>query len=109
MHRLIELSGVTPEDIGKMSEGIYAIAASTTKQYTWQEKIDNLVELAKAVGTYLKVEVEDPGTDGHRDARTKLKDAYDTFCEWRHDEPFVADEIRMLFELYSSVKKEITT
>ena len=65
-------------------------------RYTWEMKIDNMAKLAKEVGSYLEVSREDPGSDGHKDARRRVKDAYDEFCEWRHDEPYVVDEIRAL-------------
>ncbi len=66
------------------------------KHYTWDEKIDSLVKLAKATGTYLDVVIEEPGSDGHIEARRHLFDAYDEFCEWRHGEPYVVDEIKAL-------------
>ena len=69
---------------------------SKRKRYTWEEKIDNLVTIAKVMGTYLEVEIEDPGTDGHRETRRKAMEAYEEFCQWRHDEPYVVDEIRAL-------------
>lgn len=66
--------------------------------YTWEEKIENLVCMAKLIGTYLEVEREEPNSDGHRETRRHLKDAYEEFCAWRHDAPYVVDEIRTLLE-----------
>ena len=65
----------------------------TEKRYTWEEKIDSLVKLAKIAGSYIEASREDPGSDGHKELRRKLREAYDEFCEWRHDEPYVVDEI----------------
>lgn len=61
--------------------------------YTWYDKVNNLVKLAKAVGDLLEVEIEEPGSDGHKEARQKLKEAYEEFCQWRHDEPDIVDLI----------------
>ncbi len=61
--------------------------------YTWEEKIENLVRLAKAAGCFLDAEA---GTDYARDVRQKLDAAYQQFCDWRHDEPYVVDEIKAL-------------
>ena len=66
------------------------------KHYTWEEKIDSLVKLAKVVGSYIEASREDPGSDGYKELRRKLLEAYDEFCEWRHDEPYVVDEIKEL-------------
>lgn len=63
------------------------------KKFTWEEKIDNLAKLAKAVGRYLNAEA---GTDYHADALDRLEDLYKEFCEWRHEEPYVVDEIKVL-------------
>jgi hypothetical protein len=63
---------------------------------TWEEKIDSLVRLAKAAGRYTNAE---PGTDYYRDARRELFDAYEEFCQWRHEEPYVVDEIKQLLEI----------
>lgn len=60
---------------------------------TWEEKIESLVKLAKTVGRYTNAE---PGTDYHNDARRSLLDAYEVFCQWRHDEPYVVDDIKTL-------------
>ncbi len=65
------------------------------KEYTWEEKIESLVTLAKAVGRYTNTE---PGTDGYREAGRQLEEAYEDFCQWRHDEPYVVDEIKALLE-----------
>ena len=60
---------------------------------TGEEKIESLVKLAKAVGRYTNAE---PGTDYYNDARRALFTAYEEFCQWRHDEPYVVDEIKSL-------------
>ncbi len=60
---------------------------------TWEEKIDNLVKLAKAAG---EVYNTDPRTQGRADAMRSLFDVYEEFCEWRHEEPYVVDEIKEL-------------
>lgn len=64
----------------------------------WQEKINQLVTLAKAVGRYTHVE-----TDGYQEARQRLFDVYEAFCQWRHDEPYVVDEIT---ELLDTLRKQ---
>jgi len=71
------------------------------KRLTWEEKIDSLVKLAKSAGRYINSEEIDllsPSTryDYYRDAQRKFRDAYYEFCEWRHDEPYVVDEIKAL-------------
>jgi hypothetical protein len=63
--------------------------------YTWEEKIESLVRLAHAAGRYLNVESE-RGTDYFREARLALWEAYEEFCDWRHEEPYVVDEIQLL-------------
>jgi len=92
------LPTTTQEEFDRIQAGILALATSETKRYTWEEKIDNLVRMAKVVGTYLEVEIEDPGSDGHKATREKLKETYLEFCEWRHDEPYVVDEIKALMQ-----------
>lgn len=72
---------------------------SKTKPYTWEEKIESLVELAKAAGRYINSEETDlltPSTrsDYYHDARRAFREAYEEFCQWRHDEPYVVDEIK---------------
>lgn len=64
--------------------------------YTWEEKIENLLKMAKLVGTYLEVEIEVPGSDGHKEIRRKLDNEYAAFCDWRHSDPYVVDEIKQL-------------
>lgn len=66
---------------------------SEKKSLTWEDKIECLVTLAKAVGAIYEVADEPEGCDGYKEARTKLREAYQAFCEWRHDEPYVVDEI----------------
>ncbi len=68
-------------------------AERIVKRYTWEGKIESLVTLAKAVGRYTNAEA---GTDYHTDARKKLDEAYEEFCQWRHDEPYLVDEIKQL-------------
>lgn len=74
-------------------------SGETATDYTWEEKIECLVRLAKATGRYLNVEA---GTDYYNDARQKLSDTYEWFCEWRHDEPYVVDEIKALLQSTSN-------
>ena len=64
------------------------------KRYTWEEKIESLVRLAKAAGRFLNAEEVD--SDYYKDARGHLFAMYAEFCEWRHDEPYVVDEIKAL-------------
>ncbi len=64
---------------------------------TWEEKIESLVKLAKAVGRFTNT---DRGTEGYKVTREHLFRAYDEFCEWRHDEPYVVDEIKALLQQY---------
>jgi hypothetical protein len=63
------------------------------KHYTWEEKIESLVKLAKAAGRYVNSR---EGTDYNEEAMFNLREAYDEFCQWRHDEPYVVDEIKAL-------------
>lgn len=65
------------------------------KTYTWEEKIESLVTLAKAAGRYTNAEA---GTDYCKDAHRKLLDTYEDFCQWRHDEPYIVDEIKALLK-----------
>jgi hypothetical protein len=62
---------------------------------TWEEKIDSLVKLAKAAGAFLNSE---PRTEYRAEMHRKMDDAYIEFCEWRHEEPYVVDEIKQLLE-----------
>lgn len=62
---------------------------------TWEEKIESLAKLAKAAGRYTNNETE-RGTDYAEEARRGLLEAYEEFCGWRHDEPYVVDEIKAL-------------
>jgi hypothetical protein len=66
---------------------------------TWEEKIDSLVKLAKATGSFLHL-IDDKDFDSHtyKKMRQNIYDAYDEFCQWRHDEPYVVDEIKGLLE-----------
>jgi hypothetical protein len=71
------------------------------KRYTWEEKIESLVKLAKAAGRYINSEETDllsPSTrsDYFHDAQRKFREAYYEFCDWRHDEPYVVDEIKAM-------------
>jgi|SRR5579863_5855991 len=66
---------------------------SEKKSYTWEDKIECLVQLAKAVGSYIEVSREEPGSDGYKEHRRELLVAYQAFCEWRHTPPYVVDEI----------------
>lgn len=72
------------------------------KHYTWEEKIESLVTLAKAVGKYTDVETECVGVereaDGYKEAWRQLEEAYEDFCQWRHDEPYIVDEIKALLK-----------
>jgi hypothetical protein len=60
---------------------------------SWEEKIENLVKLAKAAGRYINSR-DELGTDYNNEAMFNLRDTYDEFCEWRHDEPYIVDEIK---------------
>ena len=71
------------------------VTVSEEKHYTWEEKIESLVNLAKAVGRFTNT---DRGTEGYKVTREHLVRAYDEFCEWRHDEPYVGDEIKRILE-----------
>lgn len=68
-------------------------SGETESGYTWEEKIETLVKLAKAVGRFTNT---DRGTEGYKITREHLIRAYDEFCEWRHDEPYLVDEIKEL-------------
>lgn len=98
LSELLNLPPTTAEEFERIREGMYRLADG--KRYTWEEKIDNLAALAKAVGRYLDAEEEmiNPSiaTDYYNDARGKLKDLYEEFCQWRHDERYVVDEIKLL-------------
>jgi hypothetical protein len=102
--RLHTMAGTTKEELEQIQAGILALAKGDEKidysipSYTWEQKIDQLVSMAKLIGTYLEVEREEPGSDGHKETRGALKDAFEQFCDWRHDEPYVADEIKKLID-----------
>jgi hypothetical protein len=70
---------------------------STEGRYTWEQKIESLVTLAKAAGRFLNT---DQGTEGHKATRGHLLAVYAAFCEWRHDEPYAVDEIKALLARY---------
>ena len=72
---------------------------SETKHYTWEEKIDSLAKLAKAAGRYINSR-DEMGTDYNEEAIFNLREAYEEFCQWRHDEPYVVDEIKALLSQY---------
>ncbi len=97
LYKLRELPGLPRKELEQIQEGILALAQiEEPKRYTWEEKIDNLARIAKEVGVYLDVEIEEPGSDYTRDVRRSLMTAYEEFCQWRHDEPCVVDEIKTL-------------
>jgi hypothetical protein len=91
LHEIHTMPGTTQEELKRLQEGILAMAEP--KHYTWEEKIESLVKLAKAAGRYVNAE---PGTDYCAEAYEKLKETYEQFCQWRHDEPYVVDEIKTL-------------
>jgi hypothetical protein len=93
--KLRTLPGMTQEEFDLTREGILALATSEKKRYTWEEKIESLVKLAKAVGRFTNT---DRGTEGYKVTREHLFNAYDEFCEWRHEEPYVVDEIKALMQ-----------
>jgi hypothetical protein len=69
----------------------------TEQKMTWEQKVESLIKLAKATGRFINASPGEPGTDDYRnDARKSLLAAYDEFCEWRHDDPYVVDEIKAL-------------
>ncbi len=89
------LPATTQEEFDRIKDGI--LAMSETKHYTWEEKIESLVKLAKAVGRFTNT---DRGTEGYKVTREHLFAAYKEFCQWRHDEPYVVDEIKALLSQY---------
>src|SRR6266571_9205261 len=93
--RLFALKLPTQEEFDRIEEGILNMAASTAKHYTWEEKIDNLAKLAKAAGSYINSR-DELGSDYNNEAMFNLREAYEEFCQWRHDEPYVVDEIKEL-------------
>ncbi len=97
VHKLRELPGLPRTELEQIQEGILALAQiEETKRYTWEQKIDNLARVAKEVGVYLDAEIEAPGSDYTCDTRRRLMAAYEEFCQWRHEEPCVIDEIKAL-------------
>jgi len=67
------------------------------QKMTWEPKVESLVRLAKATGRFINASPSEPGTDDYYDdARKGVIAAYDEFCEWRHDDPYVVDEIKAL-------------
>jgi hypothetical protein len=70
-----------------------------TKHYTWEEKIDSLAKLAKAAGAFLHL-LDEKEYDSltYKKRHQDVSDAYEEFCEWRHEEPYVVDEIKKLIE-----------
>jgi len=95
--KLRTIPGETREELDRLSEGILALATSEPKRYTWEEKIDSLVKLAKAAGRYLNSR-DEQGTDYNEETIYNLREAYEEFCQWRHDEPYVVDEIKALLQ-----------
>ncbi len=93
--RLFALKLPTQEEFDRIEEGILNMAASTAKHYTWEEKIDNLAKLAKAAGSYINSR-DELGSDYNNEAMFNLREAYEEFCQWRHEEPYVVDEIKEL-------------
>lgn len=93
-NKLHERPGLARKEFEQIEENILALAQFETKHYTWEEKIDNLARLAKEIGVYLDVEREEPGSDYCRDVRRRLTEAYEEFCQWRHDETWIVDEMR---------------
>lgn len=89
---LTSVPGSSEQEIESIKERIMAMA----KTYTWEEKIESLVTLAKAAGDYINLPPNgEPGEIAHyNETRSKLREAYDAFCEWRHDEPYAIDEIK---------------
>src|SRR6266702_4186881 len=86
---------MTQEEFDSIKEGILALAPGETKHYTWEEKIDNLAKLAKAAGRYINSR-DELGSDYNNEAMFNLREAYEEFCQWRHEEPYVVDEIKEL-------------
>src|SRR6266700_3461111 len=97
--RLHALKLPTQEEFDRIEEGILNMAASTAKPYTWEEKIDNLAKLAKAAGRYINSR-DELGSDYNNEAMFNLREAYEEFCQWRHEEPYVVDEIKALLSQY---------
>ena len=93
--RLYALKPPTPEEFDRIKEDILALAPSEAKPYTWEEKIDNLARLAKAAGRYINSR-DELGSDYNEEAMFNLREAYEEFCQWRHEEPYVVDEIKEL-------------
>src|SRR6266567_1776201 len=93
--RLFALKLPTQEEFDRIEEGILNMAASTAKHYTWEEKIDNLAKLAKAAGSYINSR-DELGSDYNNEAMFNLRETYEEFCRWRHEEPYVVDEIKEL-------------
>src|SRR6266567_2484611 len=100
--RLFALKLPTQEEFDRIEEGILNMAASTAKHYTWEEKIDNLAKLAKAAGSYINSR-DELGSDYNNEAMFNLREAYEEFCQWRHDEPYVVDEIKELLVKESNI------
>lgn len=94
-NELHERTGLARTELEQIKENILALAQFESRRYTWEEKIESLVKLAKAAGRYINDETEH-GTDYAEDARRRLLEAYEEFCHWRHDEPYVVDEIKGL-------------
>lgn len=71
----------------------------TEKHYTWEEKITSLVTLAKAAGTYINAYPGEGPQDAYfQDAWRKLNETYAEFCQWRHEEPYLVDELFALVQ-----------
>ena len=64
----------------------------------WEQKIDALVRIAKEVDVYLDAEIQAPRSDYTHDVRMRLIEMCEEFCQWRHDEPYVVDEIKGLLD-----------
>jgi len=59
----------------------------------WKKKIKDLFRLLHAVGSFTN-----SGDEGEQPYREELFAAYDAICQWRHDKPYLDDEIDSLLQ-----------
>jgi hypothetical protein len=59
----------------------------------WKKKIKDLFRLLHAVGSFTN-----SGDEGEQPYREELFAAYDAICQWRHDKPYLDDEIEALLQ-----------
>jgi len=94
------LPATTAEEFDQIQEGILALAGMRkTEYYTWEEKVESLVKLAKRVDTFFTSR-EGVNSLDKIPGLFLVRLASDEVGEWWHDKPNVVDEIKALLQQY---------